>query len=51
MPDEEILRLINEKYQFEESNKDVSIIYANDGRVFDQPKKAVYGIQPSAVKF
>jgi hypothetical protein len=44
LPDDEIIRLINEKYLFEETNKDVSVIYTQDGRVFDQPKKAIYGI-------
>jgi hypothetical protein len=38
-----MIRLINEKYMEEESNKDVSIIHKN-GKIFDQPKKAVYGI-------
>ena len=45
MPEEEIIRLINEKYMFEENNKDVSVIYTNEGIVYDQPKKAIYGIQ------
>ena len=51
LPEEEIIRLINEKYMFEENNKDVSVIYAQDGRVFDQPKKAVYGIQKANAEF
>ena len=42
-PDDEITRLINEKYEQEEQNKDVSVIY-KDSKVYDQPKKAVYGI-------
>lgn len=34
LPEEEMIRLINEKYMQEESNKDVSIIYKND-KIFD----------------
>jgi hypothetical protein len=41
--EEEIIRLINEEYQQEEVNKDVSVIL-KDNKLFDQPKKAVYGI-------
>ena len=48
--EEEIIRLINEKYLFEENNKDVSVIY-KDNKVYDQPKKAVYGIKYSSVDF
>jgi hypothetical protein len=51
LPDDEIIRLINEKYLFEETNKDVSVIYTQDGRVFDQPKKAIYGIQQIKADF
>ena len=29
---------------YEETNKDVSVIY-KDEKVYDQPKRAVYGIQ------
>jgi len=42
--------LINAKYQEEEQNKDVSVIYKDD-KVYDQPKKAIFGIQPIAASF
>jgi len=35
---------------YEETNKDVSVIYKDD-RVYDQPKKAVYGIQRINTEF
>lgn len=50
MAEDEIIRLINEKYQLEEVNKEVSIIY-KDNKIFDQPKKAVYGIQKIVNEF
>lgn len=34
LPEEEILRLINEKYQHEDALKDVSVIYDGD-RIYD----------------
>jgi len=43
LDEQEIIRLINEKYQQEETNKEASVIY-KDNKVFDQPKRAVYGI-------
>ena len=43
--DDEISRLINESYQVETEQKDLSLIYKGD-RIYDQPKKALYGIQP-----
>jgi hypothetical protein len=43
---DEISRLINEQYQMETENKDINFIF-KDERLFDQPKKAVYGIQPA----
>ena len=45
-----MLRLINEQYLHEENNKDVSVIYKGD-KVYDQPKKAVYGIQKINAEF
>jgi hypothetical protein len=44
LAEEDILRLINEKYLNEENNRDVSVIYKGS-EVFDHPKKAVYGIK------
>ena len=44
--DDEISRLINESYLDNNSNSNLSVIYKDD-KVFDQPKKALYGIQPA----
>jgi hypothetical protein len=43
LADEEILKMINENREMDENNSNVSIIY-KDGEVYDEPKKAVYGI-------
>ena len=43
LTDEEIQKLIDENYLFEENGKDSSIIYYN-GLVYDEKKKAIYGI-------
>lgn len=43
--EDEISKLINESYQTDDS-KDLSVVYKND-KLFDQPKKAIYGIQPA----
>ena len=40
--EDEISRLINESYQLE-SDKDLSAVFKDD-KLFDQPKKAIYGI-------
>lgn len=49
LPEEEIQRLIDENYHYDE-NKELSVIYTEDGRIYDQPKKAKHGIQPIIVK-
>eukprot|EP00347_Sterkiella_histriomuscorum_P022202 403331316 len=51
LPEEEIQRLYHQELQNAELNKDVSVIYTQDGKVFDQPKKAQYGIQAIKVDF
>ena len=43
--EDEISRLINESYQLEDNNN-LSAVFKND-KLYDQPKKAVYGIQPA----
>ena len=50
LTDEEILRLIDENYLFEENGKDSSVIYYN-GQLYDEKRRAVYGIQKSEVIF
>lgn len=42
---DEISRLINEQYTMDTENKDINFIF-KDEKLFDQPKKAIYGIQP-----
>ena len=41
--EDEISRLINESYQLENDTKDLSAIFKDD-KLYDQPKKAIYGI-------
>ena len=43
LTDEEIQKFIDENYVYEENGKDSSIIYFN-GQVYDEKKKAIYGI-------
>lgn len=44
LTDEEIQKLIDENYLYEENSKDSSVIYYN-GKVYDEKKRAIYGIQ------
>jgi len=43
--EDEISKLINESYQLEDNNN-LSAVFKND-KLYDQPKKAIYGIQPA----
>ena len=43
---DEISRLINEQDTMDHENKDINAIF-KDEKLYDQPKKAIYGIQPA----
>lgn len=43
LPEDEIIRIFNERYEQEENLREVSVIYKDD-KIYDEPKKAVYGI-------
>ena len=49
LTDEEIQKLLDENYQFED-DIDSSVIYHN-GKTFDEKKRAIYGIQKSDMNF
>lgn len=42
-PEDDISRMINEQYSEQSSSQNQSVIYKDD-KVFDQPKRALYGI-------
>ena len=50
MTDEEIQELIDENYKFDENSRDQSITYYN-GKVYDEKKRAIYGIQKTDTCF
>lgn len=44
LSEEEYQKLIDQNYLYDDTSKDHSVIYYN-GRVYDEKKKAIYGIQ------
>ena len=44
--EDDISRMINESYLEQNDTRNLSVIYKDD-KVYDQPKRALYGIQPA----
>ena len=43
--EDDISRMINESYLEQNDTRNLSVIY-KDEKIYDQPKRAIYGIQP-----